>query len=368
MSSWLSDLSNRLICVFVFLLSNAKTGLTVVSYTVKDIKDDHGYLRSLGESCTASVKKDADVCEAEALKKTQLNQTEAEELKQSSALKNELEIARSQYQFREKKCQYDQEVCEGRATADFAAEMQRMETRNKITMEKLSVQLEESELQVKLAEEEARRARLQMEIEVQKLADAECERMILLADAHKEKIQIEANAEANAILERNKAKAFEIESCGKIEYEMMAKKANAMRDFNSAARMDMILETLPRVAAEIAAPLAQCNKITMISQGEGELGANKLTNEILEIIHKVHHAVEQISSQTDDVEEEEDDEPVPGLIVAAASRPVAPVTSSATMAAAAATSSSATPATIGYLDYRKAARNSSSSSLFGKRD
>lgn len=276
----------------------------MVSYTVKDIKDHHGYLRSLGEACTASVKKDAEICEAEALKKTQLNQTEAEELKQSSALKNELEIARSHYQFREKKCQYDQEVCEGRATADFAAELQRMETRNKIWMEKLNVELEERELQVKLAEEETRRTRLELDSDIRKLADAERERMKLLAEAHREKVLTEAEAEASALLLCNAAKAFEIEHCGKIECDMMAMKATAMQDFNNVARMDMILEILPRVAAEIAAPLAKCPKITMVSQGEGELGANKMTNEILEILHKVHNTVDQISSQSDDEDQQ----------------------------------------------------------------
>lgn len=41
-------------------------GITVVSYTIKDISDDEGYLRALGQARTAEVKRDARIGEAEA--------------------------------------------------------------------------------------------------------------------------------------------------------------------------------------------------------------------------------------------------------------------------------------------------------------
>lgn len=41
-------------------------GITVVSYTLKDIRDDEGYLKSLGMARTAQVKRDARIGEAEA--------------------------------------------------------------------------------------------------------------------------------------------------------------------------------------------------------------------------------------------------------------------------------------------------------------
>lgn len=39
-------------------------GITVVSYTLKDIRDDENYLKSLGMARTAQVKKDARIGEA----------------------------------------------------------------------------------------------------------------------------------------------------------------------------------------------------------------------------------------------------------------------------------------------------------------
>lgn len=41
-------------------------GISVVSYTLKDIRDSEGYLHALGMARTAQVKRDAMIGEAEA--------------------------------------------------------------------------------------------------------------------------------------------------------------------------------------------------------------------------------------------------------------------------------------------------------------
>ena len=97
----------------------------------------------------------------------------------------------------------------------------------------------------------------------------------------------------------------------------MAKKAEAWQDYQSAAMVDMVLETLPKVyitymlnikttsinhliwlsqvAAEVAAPLSQTKKIVMIAGDKGELGASKITSEVLDIISKLPKAVEDLT-------------------------------------------------------------------------
>lgn len=49
------------------------------------------------------------------------------------------------------------------------------------------------------------------------------------------------------------------------------------------------------MAAEVAAPLAQTKKITMISSGDGEMGASKLTGEVLDIMAKVPNLVKSLT-------------------------------------------------------------------------
>ena len=48
---------------------------------------------------------------------------------------------------------------------------------------------------------------------------------------------------------KGEAEAFAIEAKAKAEAEQMAKKADAWRDYQDAAMVDMVLETLPKVRA-----------------------------------------------------------------------------------------------------------------------
>jgi len=59
--------------------------------------------------------------------------------------------------------------------------------------------------------------------------------------------------------------------------------------------IDMLLDTLPKVAAEVAAPLSACNKVTMVSSGNGAVGASKITGELLDIVVKLPKAMEELT-------------------------------------------------------------------------
>ena len=52
---------------------------------------------------------------------------------------------------------------------------------------------------------------------------------------------------------------------------------------------------MPEVAAEVAAPLTKAKKITMISDGNSELGASKLTQEVLSIMDKIPETVAKMT-------------------------------------------------------------------------
>ena len=51
----------------------------------------------------------------------------------------------------------------------------------------------------------------------------------------------------------------------------------------------------PQVAAEVAAPLSQTKKITMVASGEGEVGAGRLTGEVLDIMTRVPDMVNKMT-------------------------------------------------------------------------
>ncbi|CAH2218054.1 jg690, partial [Pararge aegeria aegeria] len=49
------------------------------------------------------------------------------------------------------------------------------------------------------------------------------------------------------------------------------------------------------VAAEVAAPLSQARKVTMVSCGGGEVGAAKLTGEVLSIVQCIPELVKGVT-------------------------------------------------------------------------
>ena len=52
---------------------------------------------------------------------------------------------------------------------------------------------------------------------------------------------------------------------------------------------------LPKVAAEVAGPMSKTKKITMVSSGEGPIGASRITNEILDIIGSMPETVKKMT-------------------------------------------------------------------------
>ena len=68
---------------------------------------------------------------------------------------------------------------------------------------------------------------------------------------HRNRIVMEAEATAEAIQVKGDAEAYAIEAKAKAEAEQMAKKADAWKDYQDAAMVDMILETLPKVSRHV---------------------------------------------------------------------------------------------------------------------
>merc|ERR1712154_751747 len=99
-------------------------GISVISYTLKDIRDEVGYLASLGQARTAQVKRDALIGEAEAKRDSGIEEARAEEQRMEAKLKNDTDIAMSKRDFELKKASYDTEVNTAKAEAEMAYALQ----------------------------------------------------------------------------------------------------------------------------------------------------------------------------------------------------------------------------------------------------
>ncbi|KNC21841.1 Flotillin-1 [Lucilia cuprina] len=277
----------------------ANMGITVVSYTIKDIRDEEGeakgYLKSLGMARTAEVKRDARIGEAEARCEATIKEAIAEEQRMASRFLNDTEIAKAQRDFEIKKAAYDVEVQTKKAEAEMAYELQAAKTKQRIKEEQMQVKVIERTQEISVQQQEILRREKELEATIRQPAEAEKYRLEKLAEANKMRIVMEAEAEAESIKIRGEAEAFAIAAKAKAEAEQMAQKAEAWREYREAAMVEMLLDTLPKVAAEVAAPLSQAKKITMVSSGQGEIGAAKLTGEVLQIVNKVPELVKSIT-------------------------------------------------------------------------
>merc|ERR1711872_676393 len=227
-------------------------GIQVISYTIKDIRDDVGYLASLGKAQTAQVQKDAKIGEAE-----------AKEQRMEAKLKNDTEIAESKRDFELKKATYDTEVNTAKAEAEMAYKLQEAKVRARIKEEEMQVKVVERQQNIAIQEQEILRREKELESKVKKPAEAEKYRLEKIAEAERMRIVLEAEAEAEAVALKGEAEAFAIEAKAKAEAEQMNKKAEAFKEYKEAAMIDMTLKVLPQVAAEVAGPITKVNKITM---------------------------------------------------------------------------------------------------------
>jgi len=65
---------------------------------------------------------------------------------------------------------------------------------------------------------------------------------------------------------KGEAEAFALLAKGRAEAEQLTMKADAYKYYKDAAVVEILLDVLPKVAAEVAAPLAQTKKMTMVSR------------------------------------------------------------------------------------------------------
>jgi flotillin len=73
-------------------------------------------------------------------------------------------------------------------------------------------------------------------------------------------------------------------------------KAEAYQEYNQAAVVDKLITSLPEVVKALASPLANVDRITVVSTGNGNsAGLNKITGDLTEIAAQVPELFEALS-------------------------------------------------------------------------
>ena len=98
-----------------------------------------------------------------------------------------------------------------------------------------------------------------------------------------------ARAESERVRLIGAAEARAIEAVGKSEAEKMRMKASAYKQYGDAACMALVLEALPQIAAEVAAPLAKTDEIVLLG------GADRTTTEVNKLLGQLPPAVSALT-------------------------------------------------------------------------
>ena len=92
----------------------------VISYTIKDISDPSGYLKSYGAKAIAAVKREERIKTTEAECRSRIKGYEAEMEKEKSRLENQIAIAEQQRNFELRKAENEMAIKTARAVEDAA--------------------------------------------------------------------------------------------------------------------------------------------------------------------------------------------------------------------------------------------------------
>lgn len=286
----------------------AKMGLEVIAFTVQSFSDEGGVIDNLGIENVETIKKDALIAKAKAERERKEVEAEQDKLANDKRVAADLEIAQKQNELKLKQAALKQEADIAQAKADAAkgieAEVQRreqervaaeaniMKQEKEAEVKEREVKVREQELDANIrkqaeAEKYARQQAAEAElIERQRKAEAELFETQKEAEAQERRAEAnrrQAEEEAKGIEAKGKAEAEAIRMKLDAEAEGLDKKAEAMKKYGEAAITEMLVNVLPEIAKNVAAPLSNVDKITMY--GEGNSG--KMVGDIMTSMNQI---------------------------------------------------------------------------------
>ncbi len=296
----------------------SKMGLEVVSFTIKEVRDKNEYIANMGRPDIARVKRDADVATAEAERDTAIKRAvaareaavakaQADQERVLAETLSQGKQAESQRDLDTKKAAYLETVKRAQAQADKAYDIQANIMQQQVIAEQVKVQQVEKEQQIKVQEAEILRherelvATVLKEAEIQRkrietLAEAEKQRLIAEAEGHARQKVLESEAQATMIRQTGEAEAEIIFKKGESEAKAMNVKAEAYQEWNQAAVVDKLISGMPEVVKALASPLANVDKITIVSTGDGHgAGMSKVTGDMAQMAAQIPALFETLS-------------------------------------------------------------------------
>merc|ERR1719466_196437 len=266
-----------------------KMGIEILSFTIKDVYDNVTYLQSLGKAQTAAVKRDAEIGVAQANRDAGIREAECEKSAMDIKYSTDTKIEDNSRGFKLQKANFDSEVNTATAEAQLAYELQAAKIQQRIRNEEIQIQVVERRKQIEIEEQEIKRKEKELFATVRLPAEAEAYKTQTVAEGNRTKTVEAARAEGEKIKLIGGAEAKAVEAVGRAEAESMRMKASAYKQYGDAAVMSLVLEALPQIAAEVAAPLSKTDEIVLIG------GSDRTTDEINKLVGSLPPAIQALT-------------------------------------------------------------------------
>lgn len=296
----------------------AAMGLDIISFNVQNFVDGNEVIENLGIDNIVKIKKAAAIARAESERDIKVVQAAADKESNDAAVAAQTEIAKKQNELAIKRSELQQEADTKKAMADAAYEIQKEEQRKTIEVTTANADIAKQEREIELKQKEVAVKEQALEAEVKKQAEAdkyaaqqkadaalyqrqkeaEAKQFEAQRQAEARKAQAEADRfakeqEAEGIRAVGEAEAAAIQAKGVAEAEAMEKKAEAYAKYNKAAVAEMMIKVLPDVAAKIAEPLGQIDKITIIGGDGGSNGVDQVAGNVPAVMAKLFESMKE---------------------------------------------------------------------------
>ena len=284
-----------------------KMGLEVISFTIKEVRDKNEYITNMGRPDVARIKRDADVAAAEAERDTAIKRADA--MRAAAIAKAEADKARvlaetisqaaqaeAQRDLQVKQANFLETVQKQKASADKAYEIQTNVMQQQVMAEQVKIEQVQKTGQIAVQEAEIQRREKELIATVLKQAEIERRKIETLAEAQKQKLIFEADGQAASTRATGEAEADIIFKKGEAEAKAMNVKAEAYKEYNQAAVIDKLISNMPEIVKALASPLANVDKITIVSTGNGDAaGMHKITGDMAAMAAQIPALFETLS-------------------------------------------------------------------------
>ncbi len=240
--------------------SLANQGLDVDSFEIKGITDDNNYINDIGRAEQAKVRAAAEVAEAASTREAR-----------QAAIAAEQAVAEAEATLALRRAALKLDTDRAAAESEAARPLAEATAQQNI--------IEQQEL---TAQKRAQLKKAELESEVNAVADAESYRIRVTAEAQAAAAVAAANssrdsrvAAAEAVRVEGEAEAGSILARGKAEAEATRLSAQAVAEQSDALIQLRMIESLPLIAHELAAPMGNIDQLTVIStDGASQLSKN----------------------------------------------------------------------------------------------